>query len=109
MNLDKSEKSKTFCCLFCENKYSSNNSLLNHIKINHKKEHSEKISEKINNKLKCKYCCKEYSHTQSKYAHQKILVVKIKDYIHYVPFVEDNEKYFLKSIIPSRKINNEYL
>jgi uncharacterized DUF497 family protein len=46
---------------------------------------------------------------QEKYAHQKILVVKINDYIHYVPFVEDNEKYFLKSIIPSRKINNEYL
>lgn len=46
---------------------------------------------------------------QKKYPHQKIIVVKINDYIHYVPFVEDNEKCFLKSIIPSRKINNEFL
>jgi len=45
---------------------------------------------------------------QEKYAHQKIFVIKIKGYIHYVPFVEDDEKYFLKSIIPSRKLNNNY-
>jgi uncharacterized DUF497 family protein len=45
---------------------------------------------------------------QEKYAHQKILVIKIKEYIHYVPFVEDDEKIFLKSIIPSRKINSNY-
>jgi len=46
---------------------------------------------------------------KDKYSHQKILVVKIKEYIHYVPFVEDDEKYFLKSIIPSRKLNDKYL
>jgi uncharacterized DUF497 family protein len=46
---------------------------------------------------------------QEKFPHQKILVVKINDYIHYVPFVEDKEKYFLKSIIPSRKHNSRYL
>ncbi len=46
---------------------------------------------------------------QEKYPHQKILVVKINNYIHYVPFVEDEDKYFLKSIIPSRKHNNKYL
>ena len=46
---------------------------------------------------------------QVKYPHQKILVVKINDYIHYVPFVEDDEKYFLKSIISSRKLNDQYL
>jgi len=63
---------KPFGCLFCENKYSSNDSLRNHTRIYHEKEHSEKIFEKRNNKFKCKYCCKEYSHTQSKYAHQKI-------------------------------------
>ncbi|MEQ1639068.1 MAG: toxin, partial [Methylococcales bacterium] len=43
---------------------------------------------------------------QEKYPHQKILVVKVLGYIHYVPFVEDDEKYFLKSIIPSRKLND---
>jgi hypothetical protein len=26
-----------------------------------------------------------------------------------VPFVEDEEKYFLKTIIPSRKLTREYL
>lgn len=46
---------------------------------------------------------------QEKYSHQKIMVVRINGYVHYVPFVEDNEKRFLKSIIPSRKINKEYL
>ncbi|GAW86208.1 conserved hypothetical protein [Bathymodiolus platifrons methanotrophic gill symbiont] len=45
---------------------------------------------------------------QEKYAHQKIFVIRIKDYIHYVPFVEDDENIFLKSIIPSRKLNNNY-
>jgi uncharacterized Zn-finger protein len=63
---------KPFSCLFCENIFTSNNSLGHHMRIYHEKEHSEKIAEKRNNKLKCKYCSKEYSHTQSKYAHQKI-------------------------------------
>ena len=44
-----------------------------------------------------------------KYPKQKIMVVKINNYIHYVPFVEDDEKYFLKSIIPSRKHHSKYL
>jgi uncharacterized DUF497 family protein len=42
---------------------------------------------------------------QEKYPHQRILVVKINNYVHYVPFVEDEEK----SIIPSRKHNSKYL
>jgi len=33
------------------------------------------------------------------------LLVEINGYIHYVPFVEDEDCYFLKSIIPSRKHN----
>ena len=70
MDNDKSDKLKTFCCLFCDNKYSSNNSLCNHIKIYHEKEHSEKNAEKKKNTLKCKYCDKIYSHKQSKYSHQ---------------------------------------
>jgi tRNA G37 N-methylase Trm5 len=47
-------------------------------------------------------------HNTEKYPNQKILVVKIKGYIHYVPFVEDDEKYFLKIIVPSRKHNEKY-
>ncbi len=42
-------------------------------------------------------------HNQEKYPYQKILIVEINGYIHYVPFVETDDSYFLKSIIPSRK------
>jgi uncharacterized DUF497 family protein len=46
---------------------------------------------------------------QSKYPNQQILVVKINDYAYLVPFVEDEEGKFLKTIIPSRKATQEYL
>lgn len=47
-------------------------------------------------------------HNPEKYPNQKVLIVQINDYIHYVPFIEDDDKYFLKSIIPSRKQNKKY-
>ncbi|MFA5770496.1 MAG: toxin [Patescibacteria group bacterium] len=40
---------------------------------------------------------------------QKAFVVKINNYIYYIPFVEDEEKFFLKTIIPSRKVLKKYL
>ena len=43
-----------------------------------------------------------------KYLNQKIIVVKLKGYIHYVPFVMNDDILFLKSIIPSRKLNKIY-
>lgn len=46
---------------------------------------------------------------QSKYPNQQMLVVKIRDYAYLVPFVEDEEGKFLKTIIPSRKATREYL
>ena len=46
---------------------------------------------------------------QAKYAHQKVFVVLTGDYVYMVPFVEDAEKYFLKTIIPSRKLKREYV
>lgn len=46
---------------------------------------------------------------KQKYSHQKIFVVEINDYIYLVPFVEDNEKYFLKTFYPSRKAVKKYL
>ena len=46
---------------------------------------------------------------QSKYPNQQILVVKIRDYAYLVPFVEDEEGKFLKTVIPSRKATREYL
>jgi uncharacterized DUF497 family protein len=42
---------------------------------------------------------------QKDYPHQKILIIRLNDYIHYVPFIKDDKKLFLKSIIPSRKYN----
>ena len=43
-----------------------------------------------------------------RYPHQKILILNIHDYIHYVPFVMEEDVLFLKSIIPSRKLNKIY-
>ena len=46
---------------------------------------------------------------QFKYPNQQILIVKIKEYIYLIPFVEEEEGRFLKTIIPSRKATREYL
>ncbi len=49
------------------------------------------------------------SHPDTKrYPHQFIFVVELDGYICYVPFVENNEEIFLKTIIPSRKLNKEF-
>jgi len=45
---------------------------------------------------------------QNKYPNQKIFILKLSGYVCYVPFVEDKEKIFLKTIIPSRKLKKEY-
>jgi len=44
-----------------------------------------------------------------KYPKQKLLFVNIDNYIYYVPFVEDEEKMFLKTIIPSSKATKEFI
>ncbi len=44
-----------------------------------------------------------------KYPGQQILVVNMADYVYLVPFIEEEEFYFLKTIIPSRKATREYL
>lgn len=46
---------------------------------------------------------------QEKYKGQKIFVVQIDDYVHLVPFVENEHEIFLKTIIPSRKATKKYL
>lgn len=48
-------------------------------------------------------------HPNPKYAHQQIFVVRIGDYAYAVPFVENEEKYFLKTVIPSRRLTRDYL
>jgi len=46
---------------------------------------------------------------QEKYPGQKIFVIDIDNYAYLVPFVEDEETLFLKTIIPSRKATRKYL
>ena len=48
-------------------------------------------------------------HINPKYAHQKIFIVDINNYAYLVPFVEDEEKIFLKTIIPNRQATVKYL
>lgn len=43
------------------------------------------------------------------YEHQFVYVLEIEEYVYYIPFVEDEEKIFLKTIIPSRKATKNYL
>ena len=46
---------------------------------------------------------------KSKYPNQNIFIVNIDDYVCLVPFVEEDEIIFLKTIIPSRKMTKKYL
>jgi len=46
---------------------------------------------------------------QAKYPQQRILVVAADHYVYLVPFREDKDCYFLKTIIPSRKATRDYL
>jgi len=46
---------------------------------------------------------------RKKYHNQRIFVVDIDHYAYLVPFVEDEEKVFLKTVIPSRKATEKYL
>lgn len=43
-----------------------------------------------------------------KYSKQGIFVVMLNDYVHAVPFEENDDYYFLKTIFPSRKLNQKY-
>ena len=46
---------------------------------------------------------------KEKYPNQKMFIVEVRNYAYIVPFVEDDEKYFLKTIYPSREATKEYL
>jgi uncharacterized DUF497 family protein len=46
---------------------------------------------------------------KKRYGKQKVMIVEINEYVYLVPFVEDEEKVFLKTIIPSRKATEKYL
>ena len=45
----------------------------------------------------------------SKYPNQKMFIIDIENYAYLVPFVENENEVFLKTIIPSRKATKKYL
>lgn len=52
----------------------------------------------------------DYEHpNQSKYAGQRIMVIVMNNYACLVPYIENNEEIFSKTIIPSRKATDLYL
>lgn len=44
-----------------------------------------------------------------KYPNQSVLVVALDAYFYLVPFVEESDYFFLKTVIPSRKATRDYL
>ena len=52
----------------------------------------------------------DLKHTNKKYAHQRILVIKKEGYVYAVPYVLDQKRkvIFLKTVYPSRILTNKY-
>jgi uncharacterized DUF497 family protein len=46
---------------------------------------------------------------RDRYPNQRLFVVNVDGYAYLVPFVEDDQEVFLKTIIPSRKATRDYL
>lgn len=44
-----------------------------------------------------------------KYPKQMLLIVEVTSYAYVVPFIENDDHYFLKTIYPSRKATKTYL
>ena len=65
----------------------------------------EQVLEKIENQEILERRVHPY---RKKYPSQQIFIFQIDDYIYYVAFVESEKELFLKTIVPSRKLNKEY-
>ncbi len=46
---------------------------------------------------------------EEKYPNQSMFNIEIDEYVYLVPFIENKEEIFLKTIIPSRKATRNYL
>lgn len=46
---------------------------------------------------------------KARYPRQRVLVVSRDNYAYLVPFVEEDDYFFLKTVIPSRKASRDYL
>jgi uncharacterized DUF497 family protein len=42
------------------------------------------------------------------YSHQRIFIVAVESYVYLVPYIENKDELFLKTIIPSRKFTRIY-
>jgi len=52
----------------------------------------------------------DYLHPNQKtYPGQRIMVISVANYAYLVPYVENEQELFLKTIIPSRKATQQYL
>jgi uncharacterized DUF497 family protein len=45
----------------------------------------------------------------ARYPRQRVLVVACDGYVYLAPFIEEDDYFFLKTIIPSRKATKDYL
>lgn len=45
---------------------------------------------------------------KEKYPHQRVFVVAVDEYAYLVPYVENDEEIFLKTLMPSRKATKHY-
>jgi uncharacterized DUF497 family protein len=46
---------------------------------------------------------------KEQYSHQRMFIVAIDEYAYLIPYVENDEEIFLKTVIPSRKATKHYL
>lgn len=46
---------------------------------------------------------------RTNYTNQRMFIVAIDDYAYLIPYVENDDEIFLKTIIPSRKFTKQYL
>jgi hypothetical protein len=46
---------------------------------------------------------------KARYPNQRILIVAFDGYVYLVPFIEEADHFFLKTVIPSRKATRDYL
>ena len=52
----------------------------------------------------------DYLHPNQKaYPGQRIMVISVANYAYLIPYVENDDELFLKTIIPSRKATQQYL
>jgi len=49
------------------------------------------------------------NHTSQKYPHQKMFVVEMNEYVYTVPFVQNGNEFFLKTVYPNRRMVKQYL